>query len=88
MSNTLFTVRKLGGMRLCGKFYSSDSSKLSRDEKLFVCRHLNLALEDDIEFFGPTGYSMGGAIIGRKPDLKTDSGRSFWIYGPGEQLPD
>ena len=87
MSNTLFTVRKLGGMRLCGKFYSSDSSKLSRDEKLFVCRHLNLALEDDIEFFGPTGYSMGEAIIGRKPDLKTDSGRSFWIYGPDEQLP-
>jgi hypothetical protein len=85
MSNTLFTVRKLGEMRLCGKFYSSDSSKLSRDEKLFVCRHLNLALEDDIEFFGPTGYSMGEAIIGRKPDLKTDRGRSFWIYGPGEQ---
>jgi hypothetical protein len=87
MSNMLFTVRKLVEMALLGKFYSSDSSALSRGEKLFVCRHLNLSLEDDIEFFGPTGYSMGEAIIGRKPDLKTDSGRSFWIYGPDEQLP-
>ena len=83
----LFTVRKLGAMELLGKIYSSDSSKLSRSEKLFVCRHLNLAPEDDIEFFGPTGYSTGEAIIGRKPDLETDSGRSFWIYGPDEQLP-
>jgi hypothetical protein len=31
--------------------------------------------------------ARGEAIIGRSPDITTESGRKFWVYGPDEQLP-
>jgi len=86
MSNPLFTVRKLGEMELRGKFYSTDPSELSIAEKHQICQRLGFYLEDGI-LFEPTAFSCGELIIGRGPDITTESGRRFWVYGPDERLP-
>jgi hypothetical protein len=83
MANAHFTIRR--DLEILGYFYSNDNGDLSPAEKRAVCEKLSCRLTGDL-FFEPSRKSVGDAFLSTRPDYE-DSGRKFWVYRLGEQLP-